>query len=183
MITFSICRYTVKAPPAMPRMMKMIADYSRIVEGKPVVSGAVDIAGLAPKEAMYKTAREVFVDYGALNPKAKELRDLFFPFATFYTHNAKNWAKHPVEYQTPILYGAIGRTGPEYRNLDGLAPGEGRQRREARPDRMKYGCLILLRRSMDVLFSTLFLAAERTWRVWLTGGAPGLRTGRPATGR
>ena len=73
----------------------------RIEKGEKVVAKVSDVRGLDPISAAGKVAREFAVDYGAISPKFSTVRDLVFPFLSFFVGNAKNWARyvarHPLE--------------------------------------------------------------------------------------
>lgn len=82
------------------RFAKLIKDVERIEKGQMPVARSLDVkklekAGFTKEEIAGKIAREFAVDYGKLTPEGKSvLRDLLFPFMTFYVQNAQNWFKY-----------------------------------------------------------------------------------------
>lgn len=98
---FNLYQYLSQLREDSGRFAKYITDMRRIAEGKAPVTKSINVAGLDPKAAAGKIAREFAVDYGAISPKFGTARDLIAPFLTFYVGNAKNWyryvTKHPLE--------------------------------------------------------------------------------------
>jgi len=93
---------------AIPRLSKLITDLDRIDAGKQVVARAIDIKGLEPIQQAGKVAREFTVDYGKLSPEFRSnIRGFWFPFATFYAENTRNWfnyvKKNPVDFAVKFL--------------------------------------------------------------------------------
>jgi hypothetical protein len=82
---------------AAVRLAKFMADVNRIRRGEmPAVrvfdAGELRRLGLSAEEIAGKAARTILVDYQAVSPEARYfLRDLLFPFWTFYAHNFANW--------------------------------------------------------------------------------------------
>jgi hypothetical protein len=85
------------------RLAKFITDLERIRSGGQVVTKTVDIAGLEPIEAAGRVARKVFVDYREISTDIRILRDLLFPFLTFYLENFRNWYRYVRRYPTDFL--------------------------------------------------------------------------------
>jgi len=83
-----------------PRLAKLIADLHRIDKGQmPQVkmfnAKKLASAGMTKEEIAGKVAREFAVDYGKLTSEQREvLRDILFPFMTFYAGNFQNWISY-----------------------------------------------------------------------------------------
>lgn len=82
------------------RFAKLLKDLERIEKGEMPVAKFLDVkalaeAGMTPEEIAGKIAREFTVDYGKLTPEGRGvLRDILFPFITFYVQNAQNWIRY-----------------------------------------------------------------------------------------
>jgi hypothetical protein len=82
------------------RLAKLMKDMERIKEGKSPQVKTFDVkkweaAGMKPIEIAGKVAREFGVDYGKLTQEQKAiLRDVLFPFSTFYLGNLSNWVSY-----------------------------------------------------------------------------------------
>lgn len=82
------------------RFAKLLKDLERIEKGEMPVAKFLDVkalaeAGMTPEEIAGKIAREFTVDYGKLTPEGRGvLRDILFPFITFYVQNAQNWFRY-----------------------------------------------------------------------------------------
>lgn len=84
----------------LPRFMKLMADMKRIEKGEMPKANFLDVAklkehGMDSLEIAGKLAREITVDYDKLTPEGKSvLRDLLFPFISFYAQNFANWTRY-----------------------------------------------------------------------------------------
>jgi len=82
------------------RFAKLLKDLERIEKGEMPVAKILDVkalaeAGMTQEEIAGKIAREFTVDYGKLTPEGRGvLRDILFPFITFYVQNAQNWSRY-----------------------------------------------------------------------------------------